>query len=42
MNDLWRMHKRLKEMKADIWNNWGKVEKADTKVVDAVREMVAV
>ncbi|KAJ9502828.1 hypothetical protein H2202_001950 [Exophiala xenobiotica] len=42
MNDLWKMHKRLKEMKADIWNNWGKVEKADRKVVNAVRELVAV
>ncbi|KIW19202.1 hypothetical protein PV08_03496 [Exophiala spinifera] len=41
MADLWRMHKRLKEMKADIWHNWGKVE-TDTKVDDVVREMVAV
>ncbi|KAL6252791.1 hypothetical protein RBB50_000510 [Rhinocladiella similis] len=41
MADLWRMHKRLKEMKADIWHNWGKVE-TDTKVDNVVREMVAV
>ncbi|KAI1620378.1 hypothetical protein EDD37DRAFT_641288 [Exophiala viscosa] len=41
MDDLWRMHKRLKEMKADIWNSWDRVEKPDIKV-DKVREMVAV
>jgi RNA polymerase II elongation factor ELL len=28
MDNLLNMHKRLKEMKAEIWGNWGKVEKA--------------
>ena len=27
MDNLMSMHKRLKEMKADIWGNWDKVEK---------------
>jgi RNA polymerase II elongation factor ELL len=26
MENLWRMHKRLKEMKSEIWSNWDKVE----------------
>jgi RNA polymerase II elongation factor ELL len=26
MENLWRMHKRLKEMKSEIWTNWEKVE----------------
>jgi len=25
MGDLWRMHKRLKEMKSEIWHNWERV-----------------
>jgi hypothetical protein len=24
---LWKMHKRLKDMKTEIWSNWDKVEK---------------
>lgn len=27
LDDLWRMHKRLGEMKSEIWDNWEKVEK---------------
>lgn len=27
LDDLWRMHKRLGEMKTEIWDNWEKVEK---------------
>ncbi|RMZ89010.1 hypothetical protein DV736_g3765, partial [Chaetothyriales sp. CBS 134916] len=27
MDDLIRMHKRLKEMKSEIWDNWNKIEK---------------
>ena len=27
MDDLLKMHQRLKEMKAEIWNNWCRVEK---------------
>ncbi|RMD43027.1 hypothetical protein DV735_g2138, partial [Chaetothyriales sp. CBS 134920] len=28
VDDLIRMHKRLSEMKSDIWDNWNKIEKA--------------
>ncbi|KIV95786.1 hypothetical protein PV10_03400 [Exophiala mesophila] len=44
MSNLWRMHKRLTEMKADIWGNWDKVEKISKmgKVDKAVRHAVAV
>ncbi|RMZ79030.1 hypothetical protein DV737_g3606, partial [Chaetothyriales sp. CBS 132003] len=27
MDDLIRMHKRLKEMKSEIWDNWNRIEK---------------
>lgn len=44
MVDLWKMHRRLTEMKADIWGNWDKVEKVSKigKVDKAVRHAVAV
>ncbi len=43
MEDLWRMHKRLKEMKADIWANWEKVEKVGKAETHGnLREMLAV
>ena len=29
VDDVVRMHKRLKEMKAEIWGNWDKVEKGE-------------
>jgi hypothetical protein len=41
MEDLWKMHQRLKEMKADIWGNWSRIEKVDTvDKVDKARAMV--
>lgn len=37
MDDLWKMHKRLKEMKADIWGNWDRVERV-VKVTDKIEK----
>jgi RNA polymerase II elongation factor ELL len=45
MNDLLKMHHRLKEMKADIWANWEKVENmkvGKNETNGDVREMLAV
>ena len=40
MGDLWRMHKRLKEMKAEIWATWDKVEKGGNAETNGnLREM---
>ncbi|ETN46454.1 uncharacterized protein HMPREF1541_00638 [Cyphellophora europaea CBS 101466] len=27
MDNLWEMHRRLKDMKTEIWNNWDRIEK---------------
>ncbi|EXJ62124.1 hypothetical protein A1O7_02557 [Cladophialophora yegresii CBS 114405] len=45
MDDLLKMHHRLKEMKAEIWANWGKVENVKDAKNDTnrdVKEMLAV
>lgn len=41
MDDLWKMHKRLKEMKADIWGNWDRVDKVNDKIEKPMRQAVA-
>jgi len=40
MDDLWKMHKRLKEMKADIWGNWDRVDKVNDKIEKPMRQVV--